>query len=273
MSTSEKSLSSKSTTQQTGHYYTTGFSDGFLLQNKNIIHNSSWLGENVIIRESTGKRSRKGDDIIEDLGDVDFLCRTICEVHVKQLFPASARCDTDTISTIPADCDLYIEVTSMSGELANCEILNKPSKVATKLSFYETIFDSHDNKRFSDQFPEGVHINSVNKIVIFVYNGADFVDLKNNFKSDKFTAIVVHLPMTFCISWEKDVLLQAKDKEVQEKDHELQEKDHELQEKESALQEKESALQEKESALQSALQEAINLRAQLSSLTKIQPEI
>jgi hypothetical protein len=253
MSTSEKSLSSK-TTQETGQLYTSGFSDGFLSQNQNFLHNNSWLGEDIVIRKSTGKHSRKGDDVLEDVGDVDFLCRTKCEVSVKQLFPAAARCDTDTITTIPAGFDLYIEVTSMSGKLAT-----DFRKVATKLSFYETIFDSNNEDSFSYQFPDGVKISSVNKIVFFVYNGADFVDLKNSFKSDKFTAIVVHLPILFCVNWEKDVQLQAKEvKEIA-----LQEALHEKEVKEIALQE----------ALQKALQEAINLRAQLSSVAKIQPEI
>ena len=273
MSTSEKSLSSKTTTQETGQLYTSGFSDGFLSQNRSFLHNNSWLGEDIVIRKSTGKHGRKGDDVLEDVGDVDFLCRTKCDVTVKQLFPAAARCDTDTITTIPAGFDLYIEVTSMSGKLATDFRKTKPSKVATKLSFYETIFDSHNEDSFSHQFPDGVQISSVNKIVFFVYNGADFVDLKNSFKSDKFTAIVVHLPIAFCINWEKDVQLQAKDKEIQEKEVKeiaLQEALQEKEVKEIALQE---ALQEKESALQKALQEAIDLRAQLSSLAKIQPEI
>ena len=55
------------------------------------------------------------------------------EVRVQELFPAAARCDTDFISTIPAGCDLYIGITSMSGKLAS---INKPSKVAKKLEFY-----------------------------------------------------------------------------------------------------------------------------------------
>jgi DUF4097 and DUF4098 domain-containing protein YvlB len=50
--------------------------------------------------------------------DIDFLCKTNCEVSVQQLFPAAARCDTDTMSTIPAGFDLYFEITSTSGELA-----------------------------------------------------------------------------------------------------------------------------------------------------------
>ena len=154
----------------------------------------------------------------------------------------------------------------MSGKLATDFRKTKPSKVATKLSFYETIFDSHNEDSFSYQFPDGDQISSVNEIVLFVYNGADFVDLKNSFKSDKCTAIVVHLPILFCVNWVKDVQLQAKEvKEIA-----LQEALHEKEVKEIALQE---ALQEKESALQKALQEAINLRAQLSSVAKIQPEI
>jgi hypothetical protein len=181
------------------------------------------------------------------MGEIGFLCRTKSEVRVQELFPAAARCDIDSISTIPAGWDLYIEVTSMSGKLA---LLNEPSKVAKKLAFYETIFDCNCDNGFSNQLPVGVQINKVEKVVFFVYNGADFVYLKNNFKSDKFQAVVVHLPMKFCVSWRKDVELKATEKKIQDMKRE----------KEEARQ----ALQEKEDALEEARQEIIKLRNRLS---------
>jgi hypothetical protein len=85
----------------------------------------------MLIKRSNGKRNSKGGDVLEDLGDIDFLCRTKSEVRVQELFLAAARCDIDSISTIPAGWDLYIEVTSMSGKF------NEPSKVAKKLTFYD----------------------------------------------------------------------------------------------------------------------------------------
>jgi Skp family chaperone for outer membrane proteins len=106
-----------------------------------------------------------------------------------------------------------------------------------------------------------------------VYNGADFVDTKNNFKSDIFQAVVVHLPMKFCVSWRKDVELKASEKKIQDMKREedaleearqymkraLQEKEEALEE---ALQDMKRALQEKEEAHQ----EIINLRNRLSEI-------
>jgi Skp family chaperone for outer membrane proteins len=258
-----------------------------MAQNVNFLQNNSWLGEEMLIKRSNGKRNRKGEDVLEDLGDIDFLCRTKSEVRVQELFPAAARCDIDSISTIPAGWDLYIEVTSMSGKLA---LFNEPSKVAKKLAFYETIFDCNGDKGFSNQLPVGVQINKVEKVVFFVYNGADFVDLKNNFKSENFQAVVVHLPMKFCLSWRIDVELKATEKKIQdmkrEKEEELkatekkiqdmkrekEEARQALQEQEDALEEARQALQEQEDALEEARQEIINLRNRLS-LSEIPNEI
>lgn len=38
-----------------------------------------------------------------------------------------------------------------------------------------------------------------------MYNGADFTELKDDFKSDKFSSAVIHLPINFCVAWEKEV--------------------------------------------------------------------
>jgi hypothetical protein len=129
LSISDNSVSSNTTTQETGHLYTEGFSEGFMAQNVNFLQNDSWLGEEMLIKRSNGKRNRKGEDVLEDLGDIDFLGRTKSEVRVQELFPAAARCDIDSISTIPAGWDLYIEVTSMFGNIA---VFNEQSEVANK---------------------------------------------------------------------------------------------------------------------------------------------
>ena len=251
MSTSEKSVRSKSTTQQTGDLYTKGFSKGFLAQNVNFLEDGSWLGSEIQIRSN--KRNRRCEKPIADLGDIDFLCRTKFEVPVQQLFPATARCDTDSFTTIPVDWDLYIEVTSMAGELAIKES-DGPSKVDKKISFYERLFN---DTSFADQLPQGVQINKVNKVVFFVYNGADYVDLKRKFKSEKFHAIVVHLPFEFCLSWETDV-------ELKKMRNALEENEILLEEKKILLEEK-ILLVEKEIALQAALQETIKLQMTLSA--------
>ena len=100
--------------------------------------------------------------------------------------------------------------------------------------------------------PDGVQINKVEKVVFFVYNGADFVNLKNNFKSYKFQAVVVHLPRKFCVSWKKDLEHKAYEEKIQGNKR---------------------ALQEKEDALEKARQKIINLRNRLSSLSEIPNEI
>jgi prefoldin subunit 5 len=253
-----------------------------MAQNVNFLQNDLWLGEEIVIQRSTGKRNRKGEDVLEDLGDIDFLCRTKSEVRVQELFPATARCDIDSISTIPAGWDLYIEVTSMSGRLALLnepskvakKLGNEPSKVAKKLKFYETLFDRHGNEGFSDQLPDGVQINKVEKVVFFVYNGADFVNLKSNFKSDIFQAVVVHLPMKFCVSWKKDVEIQDM---IREKDDALEEArqymKRALQEKEDALEEARQDVKRAHQEKEEARQEIINLRNRLSSLSGIPNEI
>ena len=72
MSILEKLVTSNTTTQETGHLYTEGFSDGFMAQNVNFFQNDSWLGEDIIIKRSNGKRNRNGEDVLEDIGDIDF---------------------------------------------------------------------------------------------------------------------------------------------------------------------------------------------------------
>ena len=85
------------------------------------------------------------------------------------------------------------------------------------------------------------------------------MDLKNNFKSDKFQAVVVHLPMKFCVSCRKDVERKADEKKIQDMNR--------------ALQEKEDALEEARQEIINLRQEAINLRNRLSSLSEIPNKI
>ena len=69
-----------------------------MAQNVNFLQNNSWLGEEMLVKCSNGKRNRKGGGVLEDIGDIDFLCRTKSEVRVQELFPAAARCEIDSIS-------------------------------------------------------------------------------------------------------------------------------------------------------------------------------
>lgn len=44
-------------TEETGHLYADDFSEEFLAQNVNFVKNVSWLGENIVIKVSNGKRN------------------------------------------------------------------------------------------------------------------------------------------------------------------------------------------------------------------------
>ena len=195
------SCKSLSTTAQTGELYTNGFSSGFIQQNKAKIVNGQWIGTNIIITKKTKKKNREGGIIEETLGDVDFLCRTSTDIPLKELFPAGSRCDISKISNIPAGTDVYIEVTSMAGKLAAEKQDDKgKTKVETKVRFYEKLFTESNLNHDA-----GMDLSYANKIVLFVYNGVDFHDLKDRFTSNKFSSAVIHLPLNHCIEWGKDV--------------------------------------------------------------------
>ena len=136
--------------------------------------------------------------MLNEIGFVNFLCRTTEDVKLKDLFPVRSRCDMTEISEIPAGTDIYIEVTSMSDDHA---ITMKDGKgltaVDTKVRFFERLFT--ETRLTYISAIDGKHSN---KLVLFVYNGADFSELKDAFKSTKFSSFVVHLPMSDCINWE-----------------------------------------------------------------------
>ena len=201
MGKKKTSCKSLSTTEQTGEYYSNGFSSGFIQQNKTKILNGEWTGTNIIVRRDTRKNTRKGKVIEEIVGDVDFLCRTSIDVPLKELFPAGSRCDISKFSNIPAGTDVYIEVTSMSGKHAiEFRDTKGKTKVETKIHFYEKLFTESNLKHDAV-----MDLNCTKKIVLFVYNGADFKNLKDEFTSEKFSSAVIHLPINYCITWEKDV--------------------------------------------------------------------
>lgn len=192
---------STSTTAHTGELYTKGFSEGFISQNKDKIVNQNWMGVNIIVKE-------KSTHII--IGDVHFLCRTLMDVTLHDLFPITSKCDTNRISNIPAGTDIYIEVTSMSGELAirspHANAKEQRTKVQKKVAFFQRLFTESGLTHNS-----AMDLSYGHKIVLFVYNGADFTDLKDEFVSDFFTSAVVYLPMEHCIKWAKDLVIKDKD--------------------------------------------------------------
>lgn len=208
----EKKMSYKSlsSTGHTGQLYTNGFSSGFIQQNKAKIVNGEWIGSNIINTKKTNIKSREGKDIEETVGDIDFLCRTSIDVPLKELFPVECICDINKISIVPAGTDIYIEVTSMSGKYATEKQDDKgKTKVEKKINFYEKLFTESNLDHDA-----AMDLNYANKIVLFVYNGADFQDLKDKFTSDKFSSAVIYLPINHCINWEKDVIIREKDVEI-----------------------------------------------------------
>lgn len=137
----KKSRKIPSKTEQTGTFYTAGFSSGFIQQNKAKIVNGKWTGDEILVQRRIKKKTRKGKFIEERIGDVDFLCRTNIDTPLPELFPVGSRCDTSKIPVVPAATDIYIEVTSMSGEHAMELKDNKgKTKVQSKIEFYEQLF-------------------------------------------------------------------------------------------------------------------------------------
>ena len=67
MSTSQKSVISNTTTQETGHLYIDGFSEGFWAQNVNFLQSESWLEEGKLIKDRNRKRNREGEMILKTL--------------------------------------------------------------------------------------------------------------------------------------------------------------------------------------------------------------
>ena len=215
MSASSNKLS-ESTTQETGTTYSETFSDGFIAQNANKIVNGTWLGEEILVKIKQNKRDSKGKEILDDLGDVDFLARTTVESRLIDFFPTGVTCDKN--KTIPKDCDLYIEVTSMTGEQAltvSQKSKDKLNKVEHKKRFYENLFSK--NLRSKLEYDQSVlNLDYENKMVLFVYYGREFRETSQKFFSDIFDSSVIHLPNKFCIRWFSDYNFKESEKKLKE---------------------------------------------------------
>lgn len=207
------SSKSESTTNETGLLYTTHFSDGFIAQNSAVMDSSSWLYQEVDLIDSSRKL----------LGDFDFVCRITENVTLKKLFPSAVRCSE---RDIPSGTSILFEVTSMGGHLAMTKEdgKTKKTKVAHKLSFYETVFT-----RCRSLVPSALpDVDLAQSIVIFVYNGADYVDVSRNFTSSSFATGVVHLPMAFAVQWKNSIEIAKRDQEIANRDQEIAKRDEEI---------------------------------------------
>ena len=208
MSDSNERKSNGSTTQQTGAYYTSGFSTGFIAKNERIMENGKWLYESYEVISTI--KNISGTKTNEVTGDIDFVGRVTEDVQLSTLFP-TVYC-TNTL--IPANSLLLIEVTSMSGDLAKNQIDRKTqlTKLETKLKFYNLLFTLNNKNKFKRD--TGIDINA-GVYVLFVYNGADFLDISESFKSSSFKSLVVYLPLETCMTWSKSVELEKANVEAE----------------------------------------------------------
>ena len=207
---SKDSMMSLSRLEEMAQYYTKAFSDGFFIQNKTNMITENWLGTNIKVTVDT-KNISSNDVIYEDCGVIDYFCRIKKEVALKDLFPITSKCDTCKITIIPANCDLYIIVASM-----RCVDM---AKVTQQVQFYEELFGTKNSTLNYDR--QIIDASNPNKIVLFVYNGADYVIIKKQFKSCYFNHAVIHLPFEFCMSWQVSYFSEVSEKEIQVRYHKM----------------------------------------------------
>ena len=215
---SQDSMMSLSRLEEMAQYYTKAFSDGFFIQNKTNMITENWLGTNIKVAVDKKNISSNDDIIYEDYGVIDYICRIKKEVALKDLFPITSKYDTCNITIVPANCDLYITVASM-----RCVDM---AKVTQKIQFYEELFDTNNSKLYYDK--QTIDILNPNKIILFVYNGADYVNIKKQFKSSHFNYVVIHLPFDFCMTWQVNYSLEVREKAIQVREREIQVRYHEI---------------------------------------------
>ena len=190
---SNNSNKSMSTTQQTGALFQNHFKKGFDLQNSS--EKISDLREEINIKFATK------DNTTRAYGDIDLFCHALEDIKAYMLFPATLR-RSNVI--IPKGSLLFFELTSMDGDIAQNKIDNKTkyTKVETKTKFYQTLFKNFPKKL--ENFL-GVNVKKNTNFVFFVYNGADFCDVKFEITECKnVTTIPVHCPMQTCFDWVND---------------------------------------------------------------------
>ena len=215
---SQDSMMSLSRLEEMAQYYTNAFSDGFLIQNKTNMITEKWLGVNIKVSADTKSLGSNNDIIYEDYGVIEYFCRIKAEVALKDLFPITSKCDTSNTTIVPANCDLYITVASM-----RCVDM---AKVTQKIQFYEELFGTKNSTLYYDK--QIIDVSNPNKIVLFVYNGADSVNIKKQFKSSHFNYVVIHLPFEFCMTWQVNYSLEVRENEIQVREREIQVRCHEI---------------------------------------------
>ena len=87
----------------------------------------------------------------------------------------------------------------MSGN--DCVNLNSLgiSKVSKKISFFEKIYESY-LPFLRRQFPD-IPFRKENILVIFIFNGADQVQVDRDFQSPFFRTSTIYFPDSQCLSW------------------------------------------------------------------------
>ena len=108
---------------------------------------------------------------------------------MSNLFPPCAFIGGCGVDDLNAGDSIIFEITSMGGQMAI-----ETNKISRKISTFETLFRDYKEALPAD----------ISKVkVCFVYNGADFVDVQQKFKTRTklFKTFVVHLPIKACLEW------------------------------------------------------------------------
>jgi hypothetical protein len=76
------------------------------------------------------------------------------------------------------------------------EYATRVMDIEKQLLFYNTLFES--DGKYIKQF---TNVAASKCKVIFVFNGADYIEVQRLFVSDSFSSAVVHVPVVLCIQW------------------------------------------------------------------------
>jgi hypothetical protein len=179
-----KSQKSVSTSHEFGATYAKKYVEGL---NKKIQFDDlkiQVIAENLLVT--------KVNDRAFASGDLDVVLQIDQETSLSCLFPNTAR--ISTTQTIPAGSFLFIELTSMAGSDVTRQYKdNKLSKIEKKWNFFNSFFQSS-----MDEVPGATKENSY---ALFVFNGADYVDVSRSFPSTYFTGGVVHMTIDSSVNW------------------------------------------------------------------------
>jgi hypothetical protein len=161
--------------QEVGAEYISAFANGF------VARNASKLQEGKLdFKERIILKHKSADDLVAQ-------CTFAKKCKMSNLFPPCAFIGGCGVDDLNAGDSIIFEITAMGGQMAI-----QTNKISRKISTFETLFRSYKEALPAD----------ISKVkVCFVYNGADFVDVQQKFKSKLFETYVVHLPFRACLEW------------------------------------------------------------------------